>query len=156
AGRFRSDLFYRLNVVHLTVPPLRQRRGDIPLLVEHLIDRLNTKLGTRVFGVERSALRTLVAQPWKGNVRELENVLERAMVLGDGDLISQRDLSLDATGAVAAPPRDLRRAVRWFERQHLEEVLAEAGSEKRQAAQMLGISLASLYRKLNLVADDGS
>ena len=154
AGRFRGDLFYRLNVVHLTLPPLRERRGDIPLLVDHLVDRLNAKLGTRFLGVERDALRALIGQTWKGNVRELENALERAMVLGSGDLISLADLSPDATGMVATCPRDLRSAVRWFERQHLMGVLAETGADKREAAQMLGISLASLYRKLNRDARD--
>src|SRR5207249_10894140 len=122
AGRFREDLYYRLNVVHLIVPPLRERRGDIPLLVDHLVDRLNAKLGTRCLGVERDALWSLIGRPWKGNVRELENVLERAMVLGGGDLISFRDLSAEPATAQGAAPQDLRGAVRRFERQHLMEV----------------------------------
>src|SRR5204863_2247022 len=91
AGHFRGDLFYRLNVVHLKLPPLRERRDDIPLLVEYLVGRLNAKLGTRVVGVERGALWALMSQQWRGNVRELENALERAIVLGNGDLISLRD-----------------------------------------------------------------
>jgi DNA-binding NtrC family response regulator len=153
-GRFRTDLFYRLNVLHLKLSPLRERRGDIPLLVDHLVDRLNAKLGTRFLGVEREALRALIGQPWKGNVRELENVLERAMVLGGGDLITLRDVSADLTGPAGPLPRDLRGAVRRFERQHVMEVVAEARSDKREAAQVLGISLASLYRKLSLGIDD--
>ena len=153
-GRFRTDLFYRLNVLHLKLPPLRERRGDIPLLVDHLVDRLNAKLGTRFLGVEREALRALIGQPWKGNVRELENVLERAMVLGGGDLITLRDVSADLTAPAGPLPRDLREAVRRFERQHVMEVVAEARSDKREAAQALGISLASLYRKLSLGIDD--
>jgi two-component system response regulator PilR (NtrC family) len=153
-GRFRTDLFYRLNVLHLKLPPLRERRGDIPLLVDHLVDRLNAKLGTRFLGVEREALRALIGQPWKGNVRELENVLERAMVLGGGDLITLRDVSADLTAPAGPLPRDLREAVRRFERQHVMEVVAEARSDKREAAQVLGISLASLYRKLSLDIDD--
>jgi two-component system response regulator PilR (NtrC family) len=149
AGRFREDLFYRLNVVHLTVPPLRERRGDIPVLVDHLVERLNAKLGTRCLGVERDALWTLIGRPWKGNVRELENVLERAMVLGGGgDLISMRDLSSDHGTGNGTTPQDLRGAVRRFERQHLMDVLAATQSDKRKAARLLGISLASLYRKL--------
>jgi DNA-binding NtrC family response regulator len=148
AGRFREDLFYRLNVVHLTVPPLRERRGDIPILVDHLVDRLNAKLGTRYLGVERDALGSLVGRPWRGNVRELENVLERTMVLGSGDLISLRDLAPDQGSPHGAPPQDLRGAVRRFERQHLMDVLAATQSDKRKAARVLGISLASLYRKL--------
>jgi transcriptional regulator with PAS, ATPase and Fis domain len=148
AGRFREDLFYRLNVVHLTVPPLRERRGDIPVLVDHLVERLNAKLGTRCLGVERDALWALIGRPWKGNVRELENVLERAMVLGSGDLISMRDLSSDHGTGNGTTPQDLRGAVRRFERQHLMDVLAATQSDKRKAARLLGISLASLYRKL--------
>jgi DNA-binding NtrC family response regulator len=148
AGRFREDLFYRLNVVHLVVPPLRDRRGDIPVLVDHLVDRLNAKLGTHCLGVERDALWSLIGRPWKGNVRELENVLERAIVLGGNDLISLRDLSAEPVTGQGSPPQDLRGAVRRFERQHLKEVLAATQSDKRKAARMLGISLASLYRKL--------
>ena len=148
AGRFREDLFYRLNVVRLTVPPLRERRGDIPVLVDHLVDRLNAKLGTRCLGVERDALWALIGRPWKGNVRELENVLERAMVLGSSDLISMRDLSSDHGTGNGTTPQDLRGAVRRFERQHLMDVLAATQSDKRKAARLLGISLASFYRKL--------
>ncbi len=148
AGRFREDLFYRLNVVHLIVPPLRERRGDIPVLVDHLVHRLNAKLGTHCLGVERDALWSLISRPWKGNVRELENVLERAIVLGGNDLISLRDLSVESTTSQGATPQDLRGAVRRFERQHLMEVLAATKSDKRKAARVLGISLASLYRKL--------
>ena len=95
AGRFREDLFYRLNVVHIALPPLRERRGDIPLLVDHLVRRLNGKLGTGFIGVEPEALRALAAQPWKGNVRELENVLERAMVLGSGQQLLLQHLALE-------------------------------------------------------------
>ena len=83
AGRFREDLFYRLNVVHLAVPPLRERRGDIPVLVDHLVHRLNAKLGTHCLGVERAALWSLIGRPWKGNVRELENVLWRVALSGE-------------------------------------------------------------------------
>ncbi|MGH7302831.1 MAG: sigma-54-dependent transcriptional regulator [Candidatus Rokuibacteriota bacterium] len=155
AGRFREDLFYRLNVVHLVVPPLRERRGDIPVLVDHLVHRLNTKLGTRCLGVERDALWSLIGRPWKGNVRELENVLERAIVLGGNDLISMRDLSAEPATSQGTAPQDLRGAVRRFERQHLMEVLASTQSDKRKAARALGISLASLYRKLRGEDDAG-
>ena len=155
AGRFREDLFYRLNVVHLKVPPLRERRSDIPLLVDRIIARLNDKLGTQVLGVERDALWALMTREWKGNVRELENVLERAIVLGSGDLIALKPLSADTTAAGDTQPRDLREALRKFERQHLLSVIAETGSDKRAAARLLGISLASLYRKLHAPTDDG-
>ena len=147
-GRFRQDLFYRLNVVTLKVPPLRERRDDIPLLVAHFVSRLNLKLGTAFATVEPAALRALAARPWPGNVRELENVLERAMVLASGERISPADL--DEQGATTSAQRsfDLRAAVRQFERRHLSEVLDETRLDKRKAAHLLGISLASLYRKL--------
>ena len=149
AGRFREDLYYRLDVVRLALPPLRERRDDIPRLVDHLIERLNAKLGTAFVGVEPEALRMLVDQPWRGNVRELENVLERAMVLGDGDLVALEHLAADLT-APGMPRHSgpLRDAVRQFEQQHVRDVLAEAHFDKREAARRLGISLASLYRKL--------
>ena len=153
AGRFREDLYYRLNVVHIALPPLRARRSDIPLLVDHLVQRLNAKLGTRFVGVGPEALRSLADRPWKGNVRELENVLEQAMVFGETDVIRLRQPLPEKT-APAVPLHDLRDAVRRFERQHVQGVLAEAGRDKREAARRLGISLASLYRKLDSGADD--
>ena len=151
AGRFREDLFYRLNVVHITLPPLRERRADIPLLVKHLMRRLNAKLRTAFVAVEPEALRALVDQPWKGNVRELENILERAMVLGGGDTLSLQHLAADARPPVTPLERGLRDALRQFERQHVRDVLVEAGFDKREAARMLRISLASLYRKLGML-----
>jgi DNA-binding NtrC family response regulator len=149
AGRFREDLYYRLNVVHIALPPLRARRGDIPFLVDHLVERLNTKLGTRFIGVAAESLRSLIDRPWKGNVRELENVLEQAMVFGETDLVEIPPLGLDAAPE-AMPSPDLRAAVRQFERRHVRDVLVEAGGDKREAARRLGISLASLYRKLGV------
>ena len=151
AGRFREDLFYRLNVVHISLPPLRERRGDIPLLVEHLIRRLNDKLGTTFAGVEPEAVRMLAAQPWKGNVRELENVLERAMVMGTGRQGLVEHLSMESGAPPPAPSGlGLRDAVRQFELQHVRDVLSRAGFDKREAARILEISLASLYRKLDV------
>jgi DNA-binding NtrC family response regulator len=152
AGRFREDLFYRLNVAHIPVPPLRERRSDIPLLVDHFVQTLNTKLGTAFAGVDREAMRLLIANPWKGNVRELENVLERAMLLGEGDLIHARYLAA-VTPSTSPRPTELREAVREFERRHILEVLEQTAYDKREAARTLGISLASLYRKLALDAD---
>ena len=155
AGRFRADLFYRLNVVHLLLPPLRDRREDIPLLVDHFIRRLNVKLQRRVLGVEPAALSALMAHGWRGNVRELEHVLEQAMILGHGDFIALRDLPLDlADSPLTSRPTDLREAVRLFSRNHILEVLAAAKFNKRAAAGRLGISLASLYRKLNIEPPD--
>jgi len=119
--------------------------------VAHLLRRLNAKLGTAFSGIEPEALRTLVDLPWKGNVRELENVLERAMVLGDGETLSLQHFA-EARTPTTPFERDLRDALRQFERQHVRDVLVEAGFDKREAARLLGISLASLYRKLGMLA----
>ncbi len=147
AGRFRDDLFYRLNVFHITLPPLRDRPGDISLLAMYFIRKLNAVLGTKFRGLKQEALEVLISRRWKGNVRELANVLERAMVLGEGDLIQPHHLPPDL---VASPKTfSLREALHRFERKHILDVIAQAESDKKQAARLLGISLTSLYRKLN-------
>jgi transcriptional regulator with PAS, ATPase and Fis domain len=149
-GRFREDLFYRLNVVHITLPPLRERREDIALLVEHFVRALNLKLSTKFLGVDPEALSVFMNHPWKGNVRELEHVLESAMILGEGDAISLPDLPdylVSATGELAASDV-LRDVTRRFERQHIMAVLTQTQFDKKEAARRLGISLASLYRKI--------
>jgi DNA-binding NtrC family response regulator len=123
--------------------------------VDHFIRRLNIKLNRQVRAADPQALHVLVSHGWRGNVRELENVLERAMILGDGDFVGVRHLSQDiAVGAPAPSPANQRDAVRGFERQHILEVLTQAQFDKREAARLLGISLASLYRKLNVESDD--
>jgi len=149
-GRFRKDLFYRLNVVHIALPPLRERREDIALLVEHFVRALNLKLSTKFLGVDQEALGVLMNHPWKGNVRELEHVLESAMILGEGDMISLPDLPdylVTATGESVASDV-LRDVTRRFERQHIMAVLTQTQFDKKEAARRLGISLASLYRKI--------
>jgi len=149
-GRFRKDLFYRLNVVHIALPPLRERREDITLLVEHFVRALNLKLSTKFLGVDQEALGVLMNHPWKGNVRELEHVLESAMILGEGDMISLPDLPdylVTATGESVASDV-LRDVTRRFERQHIMAVLTQTQFDKKEAARRLGISLASLYRKI--------
>jgi two-component system response regulator PilR (NtrC family) len=153
-GRFRKDLFYRLNVVHIALPPLRERREDIALLVEHFVRALNLKLSTKFLGVDPEALSVLMNHPWKGNVRELEHVLESAMILGEGNTISLPDLPdylVSATGELAASDV-LRDVTRRFERQHIMAVLTQTQFDKKEAARRLGISLASLYRKLLTLA----
>ena len=152
-GKFRGDLYYRLNVIHLDVPPLRERREDIPLLVEHFIRRQNSELKKNYQGVESSALKVLMSLPWKGNIRDLNNVLERAMILGNGDWITVKDLPRwevpeeDADRAVGHG-HDLRRTVRAFEKSHIENVLKETDGDRTQTAELLGLSRSSLYRKL--------
>jgi DNA-binding NtrC family response regulator len=149
AGRFREDLYYRLNVVSIRLPPLRDRREDIPELVEYLVDRHARTLGKPIHGVTHEALQRLRAGFWKGNVRELDNVLERAAILGDGPLIGVEDLPPDLAVVEDDPSLtdDLTEAVRRFERRHIERILAET-PDKKEAARRLNIGLSSLYRRL--------
>lgn len=157
AGRFREDLYYRLRVVEIRLPPLRERREDIPPLIEHFVRRLNPRLKRRVLGVGGEALEILMQAPWRGNVRELENVLERAMILAEGDTLGREDLPADLVGAAgpatAGPvPDDLRRAVAAFEDQHVLRVLRETGGHREEAARRLGIDPSTLYRRLKELA----
>ena len=149
AGRFRCDLFYRLNVVHIALPLLREHREDIPLLADHFIREFNLKLGRQVRGIDRDALRALTAYPWKGNVRELEHVIESAMILSDGEVLAVGDLPRGFLGESVPGDESLRDLNRRSERQHILAVLAQTQFDKRKAARILGISLASLYRKLD-------
>src|SRR3989442_2688397 len=148
-GRFRKDLFYRLNWVHSAWPPLRQRPRDIAPLVEHFVRALNLKLSTKFLGVDQEALGVLMNHPWKGNVRELEHVLESAMILGEGDTICLPDLPdylVTATGESVASDV-LRDVTRRFERQHILAVLTQTHFDKTEAAGRLGFTLAHLYSK---------
>jgi DNA-binding NtrC family response regulator len=148
-GRFREDLFYRLNVVTIHLPPLRERRDDIPELVDFLLAKHARALGKRCPGVSHEAMRILLACPWKGNVRELENVLQRALILGEGPLIAPSDLPPDLAPVPDDPALvdELAEAVRRFERQHIERILRVA-PDKKEAARRLGMGLSSLYRKI--------
>jgi transcriptional regulator with PAS, ATPase and Fis domain len=130
------------------VPPLRERRDDIPLLVEHFIHRLNATLATRVAGVDPAVLRSLTEHEWPGNVRELLHVIESAMISSAGrETIAVGDLPPDVVKIVS--PSSLKEAARQFERRRILDVLAAAAFDKKEAARRLGLSLASLYRKLD-------
>jgi two-component system response regulator AtoC len=153
-GRFREDLFYRLNVVTIRVPPLRERIEDIPLLVDHFIPRLRQKLRVEVEGVSFRALSILMRYPWPGNVRELENVMERAMVLCDGRRLEAADLP-EKIRTAGAPPQSLsgedlrlRSRVRLLERELVDEALRRCGGNRTQAARLLGITHRALMYKL--------
>jgi transcriptional regulator with PAS, ATPase and Fis domain len=148
AGRVRGDLFYRLNVVHIALPQLRERREDIPMLVDHFIRELNLKLSRQVRGVDAHVLRAFMGYGWKGNVRELEHVIESAMILSEGEVIIAGDLPRGVVGGPTPQSDSLREVSRQSERQHIMAVLAQTQFDKREAARILGISLASLYRKL--------
>ena len=150
-GLFRDDLYYRLNVVNIEIPPLRERREDIPLLVEHFVRRLNRDLKKNCKGVEGTTMKLLLSLPWKGNIRELANVIEHAMILGDGEWISVQDLPRVLREDVDLPASagdDLREALRAYERAHIHRVLEKTDYDKKAGAELLGLSLSSLYRKI--------
>jgi DNA-binding NtrC family response regulator len=152
-GTFREDLFYRLNVFNIELPPLRDRREDIPLLVEFLVRRHNTEMNRHFKGVDNSAMKLLMSMQWKGNIRELDNVIEHAMIVGDGDWITADDLPARVAESAAKDNGvvgdDLKAAMRLYERTHIENVLERTDGDKRKAADVLGISLSSLYRKID-------
>jgi transcriptional regulator with PAS, ATPase and Fis domain len=156
-GKFREDLYYRLNVVNIQLPPLRERREDIPSLVEYLVRRHNRDMKRAYRGVDNATLKLFMSQPWKGNVRELDNAIEHAMIVGSGEWITVHDLPRSLRDSDDALPRvgdELREALRAYERIHIESVLRRAGHDKRKAADLLGLSLSSLYRKMNELGID--
>jgi two-component system response regulator PilR (NtrC family) len=151
-GRFREDLYYRLNVVGIDIPPLRERREDIPQLVEYLIARHNVEMNRGYRGVDNGTMKVLVGLPWRGNIRELDNAIEHAMIMGDGEWIHAADLprSVPRSAADLAQIGDnLKEAVHAYERGHIENVLQRTDGDKRRAAALLGLSLSSLYRKID-------
>jgi len=161
-GRFRTDLFYRLNVIALHVPPLRERPEDIPPLVDELLGRVELETGSRVAGVSSRAMRMLVAHDYPGNVRELSNVLERAATLASGDSIDIDDLPESVRGErresapVILPDdgADLGDTLAHVEKRLIEQALAKTGGVRTRAADLLGVSLRSLrYRMEKLEID---
>jgi two-component system response regulator PilR (NtrC family) len=153
AGRFRDDLFYRLNVFEIHIPPLRKRLEDLPGLVEHLIHRHNVEMKMNYKGVDSATMRILMSLPWKGNIRELDNVLERAMILGDGDWITPVNLPGQQAAADDFGTEDnLMRAVELYEKSHIERTLNKTTGDKIRAAELLGLSLSTLYRKIEKLA----
>jgi two-component system response regulator AtoC len=160
SGRFREDLIYRLDVLSLRLPPLRERADDVPLLVAHFIARANQRLGLTVGGASAEALRALQAYRWPGNVRELENVIERAVVLAEGaelgvDLLPPRvatpgessGVALTAAGE-ASGDLSIKRAGRRAEEALIRRALARTGGNRTRAAELLEISHRALLYKI--------
>jgi two-component system response regulator HydG len=161
AGRFRSDLYYRLNIVEVRLPPLRDRREDIPYLTASFVRETSERLQKPLIGLTPAAERLLTSAAWDGNVRELRNVIERACILADGEFIAERELAVSMppphlavtplaaasapTAAAASPDADLLVNV---ERDHIQRALVRAGGNKKAAAKMLGLSRRALYRRL--------
>jgi len=158
-GTFREDLYYRLNVVPISIPPLREHKEDIPYLVDHFIERFASESGKQISGIAPAALKLLMDFHWPGNVRELENIIERAVAFADGASIDVRDIRLDlsprlassdsgaAAGAVPFPPEGI--TLEQYEDEIIREALRRAGGNKSQAARRLGLSRNALRYRLS-------
>jgi two-component system response regulator AtoC len=155
AGRFREDLFYRLNVLPIVVPPLRTRREDIALLVDHFVARNNARLGTSIRGVDTEARRILVEYAWPGNVRELENTIERAMVLAEGDMLLAADLPERIREArdpvqvqLASGELSIKKTTRVIEETLIRRALQKTKGNRTRAAEVLELSHRALLYKI--------
>jgi two-component system response regulator PilR (NtrC family) len=157
AGRFREDLFYRLNVIQIRMPPLRERREDVPLFLDHFLDRFAAELARPRPRLSHEAQRLLEAYGWPGNVRELANVVERAVTLAEGEVIEPAVLPAAVSGAVALPAEapdlpesgfDLQAHLDGIERRLLEQALQRAGGVKTEAARLLSLTFRSLRYRL--------
>jgi transcriptional regulator with GAF, ATPase, and Fis domain len=146
-GRFQEDLYYRLNVIPVHIPPLRERREDIPALVEHFIAKHAQRAGKRIDGVAPGVLEMLRAADWPGNVRELENTVERAVVLSQTAVVSVdavRILAPASSAPAGLPSLNLRQNIDWVERETVRRALEAAAGVKKDAAETMGISQRAL------------
>jgi DNA-binding NtrC family response regulator len=152
AGRMREDLFYRLKVITIRLPPLRERKEDILPLAEHFLEKYRRPLRKEVQGLSPEASRYLLTLPWPGNVRELEAAIQRAVTLTKREVLTPEDLCTDDAPAASpggeTSPHLLNDAVREAERRYLQEVLQSVGGQRKRAAQILGISRKTLWKKL--------
>jgi len=144
--QFREDLYYRLNVIRIDLPPLRERLEDIPLLVRYFMAKYNKKIGKDVRRIADEALMSFVSYPWPGNIRELQNMVERAVVVSETDEIRREDLPVELLGIADEAKRDL--SLKSVEKDHILHVLKLTGGNKKQAARELGMNAATLWRKL--------
>jgi len=161
AGNFREDLFYRLNVVEIQLPALAERQEDIPPLVEHFLAKYRRELNKNILGVDAEAMRLLMNRQWKGEIRELENIIERAVIFCDGDFISIRDLPDAVPGAevdfdepmmMLGEDRSLDEAMRFYEKRYIASMLKIHANNKDAVAKALKIALPTLYRRLKDLA----
>jgi two-component system response regulator HydG len=142
-GKFRLDLYYRLNIFHIEVPPLRERREDIPPLVDHFVRKLSQAMNKRIVRVSPAAMEQLQQCEWPGNVRELENAVERAMVVAREPELREEDFTLK----LPRPDREAR-TVADVEKTHILRVLEECGGNQSRAAEILDIDRVTLHNKL--------
>jgi DNA-binding NtrC family response regulator len=154
-GAFREDLYYRLNVVPINIPPLRERKGDIPNLVEHFLAKYADDTGGRIRSITPAAMEKLMGYSWPGNVRELENIIQRAMVLATGPELQPSDIQLDTDrgpaartsgGAIPFLPDGL--SLDQYEQELIREALRRCDGNKSQAARLLGLSRNALRYRL--------
>jgi two-component system response regulator PilR (NtrC family) len=153
AGRFREDLYYRLNIVEIPLPSLVERADDIPLLVQHFVTKYSKEMSKDVRGVDNEVMKCLLGHSWKGEIRELENIIERAVIFAEGNIVTKKELPAffdQRTDAVYSfdARRSMKEAVDDFERQYIAHVLRTNQFNKEVAAKALKISLSSLYRKI--------
>jgi len=157
AGRFREELLYRINVININLPPLRERQDDIPLLANHFLRKYEKSLSRTAMRFSKGAMRLLINYAWPGNVRELENAVERAAILAETDVIHSHDLpdKLRSMSPVTASIENTGLTLEELEREHIKRVLDKVENDKVKAAQVLGIHLSTLYRKVQRYHLDG-
>ncbi len=146
-GKFREDLFYRLNVFTILLPPLNDRKEDIPMLADHYVSLFSAKTAKRYKGITEGTYKVLQHHNWKGNIRELKNTIERAVILEDGEWITESSLPLDMQNGIA------ENSISSFdlsvmEKQHIKKVLMHTKGNKAETARLLNIGLTTLYRKI--------
>ncbi len=155
SGEFREDLYWRVNVIHLNVPPLRERAFDVPLLVEHFLAKIAKKQDVSPRAIEAETLALLTVYSWPGNVRELENTIERAIALAHGTVLTTEDLperireAGKQTSAILAAAKSKRLTLAELEREYILQILSESGGNKSRAAEVLALDRKTLYRKLD-------
>jgi DNA-binding NtrC family response regulator len=146
--KFRDDLYFRISTIPLSFPPLRERIEDIPTVAQYLLNKVSVDLGRGELILDEDCIRALQAYSWPGNIRELRNVIERAVLLSDQHCITIKDLHFDGHGSIGAPFLDTRLTLLELEKQHIERVLQEEQGKVEKAAKRLGIPRSSLYQKI--------
>jgi len=158
AGRMREDLFYRLKVITIRLPPLRDRKEDILPLAEHFLEKYRRPLGKEIRALSPDACRHLLRHPWPGNVRELEATIQRAVTLAKDRVLTLEDVAVEEPGATSLPAGmstySLNEAIRDTERRYLQEVLESVGGQRMRAAEILGISRKTLWKKMKMLGLD--